>query len=107
MLLAWPTKILMPKNYIFIIFGLKDKFRQLINESSSKKTIIWQVSRCVIENFNSFSIVLMEYDWNLRQRFSPINKFYEPVKSQIEKINCFFLMKCIWLIKALLRKEIK
>ena len=46
----------MPNNYFFRTFELKNKFRHLMNETSSKKSYIGQVSRRTIENFIGFRI---------------------------------------------------
>ena len=66
-----------------------------------------QVSRSETEKFNHFPIVRMKHDQKLRKKFLPINIIYEPVKFQNEKINCFFLMKCIWLTGVRLVKGIE
>ena len=54
------------------------------------KPIIRQVSKCIIQKFNRFPIVRMEYDQKLRHKFSSINIIYEPVKSQFEKSQLLF-----------------
>ena len=84
------NEILIKYNYFFRIFELKHNFRHLINENSNKKTKIRQVSRCVTKKSNGFFIVQVESVRKLRKKFLPINFIYEPVKSQNEKINCFF-----------------
>ena len=50
------------KNGLFLrVYELKDKFRYLIKQDSEKKTILRELSSCVIKNFNGFSIVRIEF----------------------------------------------
>ena len=50
---------------------------------------------CLIEKFNGFYIVLMEYDQKERSKFVPINIIFKPVKHQKMKINCYFSTQSI------------
>lgn len=92
----------MQNNYFFRIFKLKDKFWHLINdyETSCKKDITRQVSKCITEKFNGFSIVCIEYDWRLRKTFLPIDIIYNPVKYQTEKIICFSSDQMQWAYRS-------
>ena len=44
------------------IYELKDKFRYLIKQDSQKKTLMRDLSSCVIEKFNGFNIIRVEFD---------------------------------------------
>ena len=79
------------KNNLFLrVFEFKQKFHCLIKQDSEKKNVIRQLSACIIEKFNGFSIVRIEFDRKLRQKMSPIDIIYKPVKKEDETIECFF-----------------
>ena len=70
------------KNNVFLrVFELKEKFC-LIKQDSEKKNLIKDLSSCIIEKFNGFNIVKIEFDRKLRQKMSPINTIYKPVKKR-------------------------
>ena len=71
------------------IFELKEKFRCLIKQDSERKNIR-DLSSCIIEKFNGFNIVRIEFDRKLRQKMSPIDIIYKPVKKEDEIMECFF-----------------
>ena len=75
------------------VFELKDKFRYVFKQNSEQKKIISEVSACIIERFNGFTIVRIEFDNEIRTEFSPIDIIYKPVKKQNEILNCFFTDK--------------
>ena len=57
------------KNNLFLrIFELKEKFRCSIKQDSEKKHIIRDLSSCIIEKFNGFNIVRIEFERKLRQK---------------------------------------
>ena len=81
---------ILSKNNLFLrIFELKEKFRCLIKQDSKRKNIIRDLSSCIIEKFNGFNIVRIEFKRKLRQKMSPIDIIYKPVKKEDEIINCF------------------
>ena len=59
------------------IFELKEKFRCLIKQDSEKKNVLRDLSSCIIEKFNGFNIVRIEFDI-----------IYKP-----QIIECFFSLK--------------
>ena len=68
------------KNGLFLrVCKLKDKFRYLIKQNSKKKTVLRELSSCVIEKFNGFSIIPIEFSKKLRQSFHTISIIYKPV----------------------------
>ena len=82
---------ILSKNNLFLrIFELKEKFRCLIKQDSERKNIIRDLSSCIIEKFNGFNIVGIEFERKLRQKMSPIDIIYKPVKKEDEIIKCFF-----------------
>ena len=77
------------KNNLFLrIFELKEKSRCLIKQDSEKKNR--DLSLCIIEKFNGFNIVRIEFERKLRQKMSLIDIIYKPVKKEDEIIECFF-----------------
>ena len=85
------------KNNLFLrIFELKNKFRYITQTNTNKKSIIREISTCIIEKFNGFNIVRIDFDQKIRQNFLPIDIIYKPVKKEDEIIDCFFTDK-IWL----------
>ena len=77
-------------NFFLRVFELKGKFRAIIKQDSEKKNVIRDLSSCIIEKFNRFNIVRLEFAKKLRQETSPINIIYNPVKKDTENIKCFF-----------------
>ena len=55
------------------VFELKDKFRYLFKQNSEKKNVISEVSACVTERFNGFTIVRIEFDKKIRRNFTPVD----------------------------------
>ena len=85
---------ILSKNGLFLrVFELKDKFHFVIKQGPEKKNIIRELSGCIIEKFNGFTVVRIEFDRKLRQKFSPIDIIYKPVKKEDEIIECFFSEK--------------
>ena len=57
------------KNNLFLrIFELKEKFCCSIKQDSERKNIIRDLSLCIIEKFNGFNIVRIEFERKLRQK---------------------------------------
>ena len=84
------NQILNKYNLFLRVFELKQKFHCLIKQDSEKKNIIRDLSACIIEKFNGFNIVRIEFDRKLRQKMYPIDIIYKPVKKEDEIIECFF-----------------
>ena len=82
--------ILMKNNLCLRVYKLKDKFRFLIKQDSNKKGAFRELSSCIIEKFNSFNIVQLEFEKKLRRELSPIDILYKPAKSDKENLDCFF-----------------
>ena len=79
------------KNNLFLrVFELKQKFHFLTKQTPENKNIIRDLSACISEKFNGFNIVRIEFDRKLRQKMSPIDIIYKPVKKEDEIIECFF-----------------
>ena len=83
------NQILNKSNLFLRIFELNEKFRCLIKQDSERKNIIRDLSSCIVEKFNGFNIVRIEFERKLRQKMSPIDIIYKPVKED-EIIEYFF-----------------
>ena len=75
------------------VYELKEKFRYVIKQAPEKNKVLRELSSCVIEKFNGFSVVRVEFGKKLRQSFHPIDIIYKPVKRCDEIIDCFFSEK--------------
>ena len=59
---------ILSKHSMFLrVFELKDKFRYLIKQDSQQKNVFREVSACVVERFNGFTIVRLEFDNEIRK----------------------------------------
>ena len=45
---------------------------------------------CISEKYNDFHVVSIDYSDKLQKKFNPINIVYKPVKSNNEKISCYY-----------------
>ena len=87
------NQLLNKNKFFFRVFELKEKFRCLIKQDAKKKNAIRDLSSCIIEKFNGFNIVKLEFGKKLRQKMLPIDIAYKPVKKEDEIIGCFFSVK--------------
>ena len=101
------NNILSRHNMFLRVFELKDKFHYLIKQNSEQKKYVNEVSACVIERFNGFTIVRLQFDNELRKEFSPIDIIYKPVKKRHAILNCFFTDKLHLTYKALYNETVK
>ena len=91
---CFSVNALLNKNGLFLrVYELKEKFRYVIKQAPEKNKVLRELSSCVIEKFNGFSVVRVEFDKKLRQSFHPIDIIYKPVKRCDEIIDCFFSEK--------------
>ena len=75
------------------VYVLKDKFRYLIKQDSEKKIVLRKSASCIVEKFNGFDVVRVEFCKKLRQSFSTIDVIYKPVQKCDEIINCYYSEK--------------
>ena len=89
------------------VFELKDKFRYIIKQNSEQKKFFSEVSACVVERFNGFTIVRLEFDNEIRKEFTPIDIIHKPVKKENAILNCFFTDKLHLAYKAVYNETSK
>ena len=99
--------ILSKHNMFLRVFELKDKFRYVIKQNSEQKKFFSEVSACVVERFNGFTIVRLEFDNEIRKEFTPVDIIYKPVKKQNTILNCFFTDKLHLAYKAVYNETTK
>ena len=88
---CFPVTDLIIKYGLFLrIYELKDKFRYLIKQDSENKTVLRDLSSCVIEKLNDFNIIRVEFSKTIRQTYQPIDTIYNPMRKLDEIINCYF-----------------
>ena len=92
--------ILSRHNMFLRVFESKDKFRYIIKQNSEQKKFFSEVSACVVERFNGFTIIRLEFDNEIRKDFTPVDIIYKPVKKQDTILNCFFTDKLHLAYKA-------
>ena len=66
--------------YFLRVFQLKKKFHHLSVKSKDNQKIVRQLSSCLIETFNGFTIISIEYQKKKRKTFKPIDIIYKPTK---------------------------
>ena len=99
--------ILSRHNMFLRVFELKDKFRYIIKQNSEQKKFFSEVSACVVERFNGFTIVRLEFDNVIRREFTPIDIIYKPVIKLQAILNCFFTKQLHLAYKAVYNQETK
>ena len=98
--------ILSRHNMFLRVFELKDKFRYIIKQNSEQKRIVKEVSACVVERFNGFTIVRLEFDNEIRKEFTPVDIIYKPVIKLQAILNCFFTNQLHLAYKAVYNETI-
>ena len=101
------NRILSSHNMFLRVFELKDKFHYILKQNCEQKKYVNEVSACVIERFNGFTIVRLQFDNEIRKEFSPIDIIYKPVKKQNAILDCFFTDKLHLAYKALYNETLK
>ena len=82
--------ILSKFGYFVRVFELKNKFHHLAIKDKTQQKIVRQLSSCLIEKYNGFTIVSIEYQKKQRKIFQPVDIIYKPTKNiEIEPL-CYF-----------------
>ena len=72
--------ILFYQNVIKKVFELKNKFRHLSMKEPKRQNIVRQLSSCLMEKYNGFQVISIEYARKQRKKVKPINIIYKPTK---------------------------
>ena len=73
------------------IFELKDKYRQLSMKEPKKQNIIRQLSSCLIQKYNGFQVISIEFNRKQKKKIKPIDIIYKPTKNPEIDPLCYFL----------------
>ena len=89
--MRYETNMILSKfGYFSRVFELKNKFRHLSVKDKNQQKIVRQLSRCLIEKYNGFTIISIEYQKKQRKNFKAIYIIYKPRKHvEIEPL-CYF-----------------
>ena len=84
------TMILSQFGYFLRVFELKKKYRHLFLKKPGEQKILKQLSSCINEKFNGFTIIRSEYEKKVRRDFLLIDIIYKPTKDiEIEPL-CYY-----------------
>ena len=82
--------ILSKFGYFLRVFELKNKFRHLSLKDRNQQKIVRQLSSCLIEKYNGFTGISIEYQKKQRKNFKVIDIIYKHTKHvEIESL-CYF-----------------
>ena len=87
------NSILSKHDYFLKVFELKNKFRHLSMKEPKKQNIVRQLSSCLMEKYNGFQVISIEYARKQRKKFKPINIIYKPTKHIETEPLCYFSEK--------------
>ena len=65
----------------------------MIKQDSKKKTVLRDLSSCIVEKVNGLKIVCVEFSKKLKEPFHPIDAIYKPVKKVDDIIKTVFSVK--------------
>ena len=82
--------ILAKFGYFLRVYELKKKYRHLTMKKPDEQKIVRQLSSCLIEKYNGFAVIRIEYDKKERKNFEQLDIIYKPTKKlEIEPL-CYF-----------------
>ena len=84
------NSILSKHDYFLKVFELKNKFRHLSMKEPKKQNIVRQLSSCLMEKYNGFQVISIEYARKQRKKVKPINIIYKPIKHIEIETLCYF-----------------
>ena len=84
------NSVLLKYNYFLRVFELKNKYCRFSMKDKSKQKIIRQLCSCLIEKYNGFKVILIEFQRKQRKLFKPIDIIYEPTRSIETEPLCYF-----------------
>ena len=84
------TMILSQFGYFLRVYELKKKYRHLFMKKPDQQKIVKQLSSCLTEKFNGFTIIRSEYEKKIRRNFEPIDIIYKPTKDITIEPLCYF-----------------
>ena len=85
------NNILVDYNYFLRVFEQKNKYRQFFVKKLEKQNQIKQLLSCLIEKYNGFQVVKIDFSKKERQKFEPIDIIYVPTKNPEVLPECYYI----------------
>ena len=82
--------ILAKFGFFLRVYELKKKCRHLFMKKTDQQKIVKQLSSCLIEEYNGFTVIRTEYDKKERKNFEPLDIIYKPTKDLKTEPLCYF-----------------
>ena len=74
------TMILAKFGFFLRVYDLKKKYRHLFMRKPDQQKIVKQLATCLIEKYNGFTVICIEYGKKERKNFEPLDIIYKPTK---------------------------
>ena len=84
------TMILAKFGYFLRVYELKKKYRHLFMKKPDQQKIVKQLSSCLTEKYNGFTVIRIEYEKKVRKNFEPLDIIYKPTKDLETEPPCYF-----------------
>ena len=84
------TMILTKFGYFLCVYELKKKYRHLFMKKTDQQKNVKQLSSCLIEKYNGFTVIRIEYKKKERKNFEPLDIIYKPTKELETEPLCYF-----------------
>ena len=84
------TMILAEFGYFLRVYELKKKYRHLFMKKPDQQKIVKQLSSCLIEKYNGFTVIRIEYEKKERKNFELLDIIYKPTKDLQTEPLCYF-----------------
>ena len=82
--------ILAKFGYFLPIYELKKKYRYLFMKKLDQQKMVKQLSSCLTEKYNGFTVIRIEHEKKERKNFEPLDIIYKPTKHlEIEPLFYF------------------
>ena len=85
------NEILMEHNYFPRVFEQKNKYRQFLIKNPDKQNQTKQLASCLIEKYNGFQVIKIDFNKKQRRNFQPIDIVYIPTKDAQIYLNATIL----------------
>ena len=72
--------ILAKFGYFLRVYELKKKYRHLTMKKPDEQKIVRQLSSCLIEKYNGFTVIRIQHEKKERKNFEPPDIVYKPTK---------------------------
>ena len=69
---------------------MEEKIQISFYEKARSTKIVKQLSSCLIEKYNGFTVIRIEYQKKERKNFQPLDIIYKPTKDLEKEPACYF-----------------